>query len=122
MLELTRLGLGSNANCKCHYPQEKYNTPIPRFERGNGIGQVGGLEFGKSIGANHPSMTYLNLKDNMIDSVAGISIGKGLRLNATLTVLDLSKNMLYDEGASAISRALSDAQNTTGLIGLEPWV
>eukprot|EP00945_MAST-04E_sp_MAST-4E-sp1_P008137 g8137.t1 len=116
---VNRIGAGGAtqiANVLTH----KRNTTLQTLDlRGNGAGQVGGVAFGESIGANHPSLTYLNLRDNGIDAVAGKAIAEGLRLNRTLTDFDVSKNALYDEGATAISKALTDAKGNTMLINLD---
>ena len=77
----------------------------------NKLGDGTGRAIGKLINGHCPKLTVLNLSNNLIEAIGGISIGHALQNNSTLKELDLRMNSLSDEGVQPIFKALY--KNTT---------
>ena len=61
------------------------------------------------------SLTNLNLHSNGIGIEGAAAMGKALEVNASLIYLNLHKNAIGDEGATAIGKALAVNTSLTNL-------
>lgn len=77
----------------------------------NRLGDGTGRAIGKLINGRCPKLTVLNLSNNLIEAMGGISIGHALQNNTTLKELNLRMNSLSDEGVQPIFKAFY--KNTT---------
>lgn len=77
----------------------------------NKLGDGTGRAIGKLINGRCPNLTVLNLSNNLIEAIGGVSIGHALQNNGTLKELNLRMNNLCDEGVQPIFKAL--VKNTT---------
>ena len=62
------------------------------------------------------SLTFLDLRFNSIANEGAHSLSEALRLNTCLTLLNLSYNLIGDEGALSLSEALRENTSLTSLI------
>lgn len=72
----------------------------------NCLSDGAGRALGKLLNDHSPKLTRLDVSNNQLEEVAGISIGHALQRNSTLRELNLSMNRLGDQGAQHILKAL----------------
>ena len=68
------------------------------------IGDKGAIGLGEALKVN-ASLTMLNLSSTNIGDEGAIGLGEALKVNASLTTLNLSVTNIGDEGISAVQRA-----------------
>ncbi|XP_067040240.1 NLR family CARD domain-containing protein 3-like isoform X2 [Acropora muricata] len=71
----------------------------------NFIGDEGANSLAQALRVN-TSLSLLNLSFNFIGVAGAISLARALRVNTSLSSLDLSRNSVGDEGASSLAEAL----------------
>ena len=71
----------------------------------NFIGDEGANSLAQALRVN-TSLSLLNLSFNFIGVAGAISLARALRVNTSLSSLDLSRNSIGDEGASSLAEAL----------------
>ena len=77
----------------------------------NCLSDGAGRALGKLLNNHCPNLTLLDVRNNQLDGVAGVSIGQALQRNQTLRELNISMNRLGDQGAQQMFKALM--QNNT---------
>ena len=72
----------------------------------NCLSDGAGRALGKLLNDRAPNLTKLNVSNNQLEEVAGISIGHALQKNSCLQELNLSLNRLGDQGIQHVLKAL----------------
>jgi Ran GTPase-activating protein (RanGAP) involved in mRNA processing and transport len=81
-------------------------TAFPLDLSHNCLGDGAGRALGKMLNDHSPNLTILDVTNNRLDEVAGMSIGHALQRNSILQELNLSLNRLGDEGAQQVFKGL----------------
>ena len=72
----------------------------------NCLGDGAGRALGKLLNDHSPALTSLDISNNQLEEVAGISIGHALQRNSILQELNISMNRMGDQGAQHIFKGL----------------